>query len=212
MSQKHPQAAVGLTIKSGWATTVLLTGSIDAPRVVDSRIVELSDPAIPDSRQPYHAGFGTARAAGAELSRLVSSVEQFGQQSVTQLLHQYGSKGIDLSGAGVVVGSLIDPERISNDHIRIHALEGQLFRRVVEDALAGRQLPCSIWRQRDLYASAAHVLHQPEPVLRRRLAQFRADASGSWRAEQKSAALAAWMVLAQDTNVARTGRGREAAS
>ena len=62
--------------------------------------------------------------------------------------------GHRLAGAGVVVGSTIDPTRIANDHIRIHALEGQLFRSVVEDAAIRNKLRCSIWRERDLYAVA----------------------------------------------------------
>ncbi len=59
--------AVGFTIKSGWAAAVLLGGSSAAPRVLDCRRVEISDPDVADSTQPYHAGFGTARDAGDEL-------------------------------------------------------------------------------------------------------------------------------------------------
>ena len=50
------RAAIGFTVKSGWACAVLVAGSATSPRVVDSRRVDLSDPAIPESRQPYHAG------------------------------------------------------------------------------------------------------------------------------------------------------------
>jgi hypothetical protein len=77
--------------------------------------------------------------------------------------------GHPLRGVGLVVGSLIDPERIANDHIRIHALEGQLFRRVVADAATRGRLPCSTWRDRDLYALAAGTLKQPERALRDRV-------------------------------------------
>src|SRR5262245_57686003 len=66
------RAAIGVTVKSGWACVVLVAGSAARPRVIDSRRIELSDPAIPESRQPYHAGFGTARSAGADRARLVA--------------------------------------------------------------------------------------------------------------------------------------------
>ena len=101
--------------------------------MLDSRRVEISDPDVPDSKQPYHAGFGTARDAGDELKRLVSLVKTYGRKSVTALLREY-QKQATLRGAGVIVGSLIDPQTIGNDHIRIHAMEGQLFRTVVIDA------------------------------------------------------------------------------
>ena len=168
MRQGHRRtlAAVGFTVKSGWASAVLLTGPAAAPRLVDHCRVELSDPAIPESRQPYHAGFGTARSTGRQLSRLVASVKQFGQKSVSGLIRHYRAGGHHVRGAGVVVGSLIDPESIANDHIRIHALEGQLFRGVVHDAAVRSNLPCSTWRHRDLYASAAAALKRPEQALR----------------------------------------------
>ena len=138
VSTRHKErAAIGFTVKSGWTSAVLVIGPATRPRVVDSQTIDLSDPAIPESRQPYHAGFGTARAAGARLSTLVASVERFGQQSVARLMSRYQAAAYDVRGVGLVVGSLIDPANIANDHIRIHALEGQLFRGVVEKA-AGR--------------------------------------------------------------------------
>ena len=121
-------AAVGFTVKSGWASAVLLSGSAASPRVVDSRRIDLSDPTVPESRQPYHEGFGTARGRGPQLSRLIASVTRFGRRSVTELIRHYQHTGYRLQGTGIVVGSLIDPETVGSDHIRIHALEGQLFR------------------------------------------------------------------------------------
>lgn len=206
------RAAIGFTVKSGWAAAVLLSGSPTSPHVVDSSRIDLSDPAIPESRQPYHAGFGTARDSGPELSRLLRAVRQLGRQSVSGLIRRYRAAGHQLAGAGVVVGSMIDPARIANDHIRIHALEGQLFRLVVEDAATRNRLPCSIWRERDLYALAAGVIKQPEQSLRDTLAALRQGVVGSWRAEQKTAALAAWLVLARRPRATRTIRGRRSAA
>lgn len=191
------QAAIGLTVKSGWAAAVLVAGSVAEPRVVDSRRIELSDPALPDSRQPYHAGFGTARDAGPELAQLVAGVKRFGQRAVTSLIGEYQKLGHALRGAGVVVGSLADPANIANDHIRIHALEGQLFRQIVHDAVSGSQLPCSVWRERDLQALAAEHLNLPEAKTREMLATLGRHVAGPWRVEQKSAALAAWLVTAR---------------
>jgi hypothetical protein len=201
-------AVVGFTVKSGWASAVLLTGSVMSPRVLDTRRVDLSDPASPESRQPYHDGFGTARSSGRELSRLVTSVERFGKQSVTGLLRHYKTQGHRLLGAGIVVGSLIEPERIGNEHIRIHTLEGRLFRRVVEDAAARGHLACAIWRERDLYPVAAATIRQTEQELRGMLTTLGRTVAGSWRAEQKAAALAAWLVLAGGVHTAATARGR----
>lgn len=192
----RPRGAIGFAVKSGWTSAVLLIGSGETLRVVDSRRVELSDPGRPECRQPYHATFGTARSSGPELSRLIASVKGYGRRSVTGVIRQYQAAGHQLHGVGIVVGSLIDPERIANDHIRIHALEGRLFRSVVEDAAAVSRLRVDIWRERDLYALAAAAFEQPESALRAKLSAFGRAAVGSWRAEQKAATLAAWLVLA----------------
>lgn len=188
--------AIGFTVKSGWTSAVVVGGTRASPKVLEARRLELSDPALPDSRQPYHAGFGTARGAGAGLSRLVASVERFGRTSVTRFIQDLHDAGHRPRGAGIVVGSLNDPARIANAHIRIHALEGQLFRRVVENAAAERSLACHLWRERDLYASAAALLKRPEPELRVMLTALGGSVDGPWRTEQKAAALAAWLVLA----------------
>jgi hypothetical protein len=112
--------------------------------------------------------------------------------------------GHALAGIGIVVGSLIDPAEIANDHIRIHALEGQLFRGVVHGAASRQKLPSAIWRERDLYGIASTTLKLTEPELRQVLASLGKDRSGPWRAEHKAAALAAWLVLAT-TKASKSG-------
>ncbi len=194
MTRATKRIAVGFTIKSGWAAAVLLDGSGAVPRVLDSRRVEISDPDVADSTQPYHAGFGTAREAGDELTRLVALVKSYGRRSVTALLREY-QKQANLRGAGVIVGSLVDPQTIGNDHIRIHAKEGQLFRTVVIDAAEKYGLTCSVRRQRDLYADASKALKKSQRAIRQTLSEIGRDVETGWRAEQKAAALGAWIML-----------------
>jgi hypothetical protein len=196
---KTESAVLGFTVKSGWAAVVFARVSEASLDVIDSCRIALSDPQLPESRQPYHAGTGTVRANGPELSRLIASVERCGSRSVTTLIDRYQRAGHRPLGIAIVVGSLIDPATIANGHIRIHALEGQLFRRVIEEGAVQRQLPCSIWRERDLYAVAERVLHQQQSELRRVLKACGGTTKGPWRAEQKAAALAAWVALASQT-------------
>src|SRR2546429_5069253 len=88
------QAAVGFRVKSGWATAVLLVGPARAPRVADRRVIELSDPAVPTSRQPYHAVMDAAPARGAKLERrLRSVVARITRRSVRRVLPAYRRTG-----------------------------------------------------------------------------------------------------------------------
>jgi len=191
---KPERAAAGFTVKSGWACAVLVGGTTSSPRLLDSRRVEISDPDIPDAKQPYHAGFGTARDTGDELQRLVASVKGYGRKSVSALIREY-QRSANVTSAGVVAGSLIDPQTIGNDHVRIHALEGQLIRQVLVGAAEKNGVGCSVWRERDLYGVAEKQLKTAETVLRNKLTALGAGATGGWRAEHKAAALAAWLVL-----------------
>lgn len=179
---------MGFRIKSGWATTVLLAGPAKSPRVADCRVTLLADPDDPETRQPYHAGLDTheSRAAKA-VKRLVKAVERFAHRSVAKLIADYRTAGHRLRGAGIVVGSIIDPARIPNDHIRAHAEEGRLFRRVVEEGLRKSRVPVRVMVEKELYVTATR--------LRPRVAALGEAVEGPWRAEQKAAALAAWMVL-----------------
>lgn len=186
--------AVGFTVKSGWTAAVLIAGARDGFAVVESRRLEISDPEVPDGRQPYHAGFGTAREAGEELRALVRSVKSFGRRSIARWLRDCAKHG-KIRGAGIVVGSLIDPATIANDHIRIHAMEGQLFRGVVIDAAEKAGLRCAVHRERDLFGEAARRLRKSDHAIRAMLTEIGKVVDGGWRAEQKMAALAAGMEL-----------------
>ena len=191
------RAAVGFRVKSGWATAVLLAGPAAAPRVVDRRVIELSDPAVPTSRQPYHAVMGASGGdAGARLEKhLTKLVERVTRRSVRQLLQAYRRAGHPARRVGLVVGSVIDPARIANDHIRAHALEGRLFRTVLERAVRSFRLPCAVMVERGAYATAADRFKRRENDVKRAVTELGRAIAGPWRADEKTAALAAWMAL-----------------
>ena len=111
--------------------------------------------------------------------------------------------GHTVRSAGVVVGSLIDPQTIANDHIRIHALEGQLFRGVVTDAAERRGVRCAVWRERDIWDEGIKTLKRPEKELRDIVSALGGNVEGPWRAEHRAATLAAWLVLARRPPAAR---------
>jgi hypothetical protein len=188
-------AAIGFSVKSGWAAAVVVGEADDGIRILDSRRVDLCDPGDPESRQPYHDGFATMRRNGPRLTKMLASVRRFAARSVGEALTAARAHGQPVAGAGVVVGSLIDPSTIANEHIRIHAMEGRLFREVVLAAAAECGIEAAVWRERDLISIAVKALKKSDASLRRRLAGCGRAVTGPWRAEQKSAALAAWLVV-----------------
>jgi hypothetical protein len=178
------------------------------PTVADRREVSLSDPALPPTRQPYHAVLEASGPAAARLERrLVSVVRRAARTSVRTLLRAYRAAGHRPRRAALVVGSVIAPATIANDHIRAHALEGRLFRIVLEEALRSEGLACITVVERQAYALAARVLRRPERTLRREVTDLGRPLAGPWRAEEKTATLGAWMALgAPPTRRGRPGR------
>ena len=190
-------AAVGLRVKSGWATAVLLVGPVQSPRAVSRSVVDLSDEGDPDSRQPYHAVLEMNENDGSKLlKRLEKVVERVTNRSVTDLLKDYRNTGNEVRAAGMVVGSLGDPASIASDHIRAHALEGHLFRTALESALRGCGLECSVIVEREAYSKAAGVLGKSSEDLKQMLSELGRQVGGPWRSDEKMAALVAWMALA----------------
>src|SRR5687767_4736471 len=115
---------IGCRVKSGWAMTVLLAGPAAAPRVLDRRRIDLSDPSVADSIQPYHAGFGREQDDERVVAHLTRIIARCTQHSVSQLLDTYHALGAHPARLAIVVGSLVDPASIANQHIRAHAQEG----------------------------------------------------------------------------------------
>jgi len=190
------QAAVGFRVKSGFAIAVLLAGPVESPEVLDRRVVDLSDRDVPESRQPYHARMGQLETDEAKVQRRRKVIVQAAQRSVPELIKEYRDAGRKIRGAGLVVGSEIDPAKITNPHIRAHALEGLLFRTVLGEALQSCGLSFVVVTERNIYKDASTTLGQSEADLKRELATLGRDRAGPWRADEKTACLAAWLALA----------------
>jgi hypothetical protein len=75
----------------------------------------------------------------------------------------------------------------------------------VKAATDRRHLASAVWRERDLYGFAATSLKRSESDLRQTLSGLGRSVGGPWRAEQKAAALAAWLMTANRTGSRRGG-------
>jgi hypothetical protein len=197
-----PRVALGFRIKSGRAIAVAVAGSSAVPAVLLRCQVELCDPEVAATRQPYHEGFGTAQQDQQEIARLTAIIERCATGSIAALIHDVSNATRQPGGgrgglrAALVVGSVIDPETMGNLHIRAHANEGRLFRTVVERALAAHGIESTAIVAGQLAALAALALKRTDEEIRRVIAEFGRTIGGPWRADEKSAATAAWMTLA----------------
>src|SRR3989475_807242 len=81
--------AVGFRVKSGWAAAIVLSGPSSSPSVLHARRIELCDPAVPESRQPFHAvddAQGDLEPNEAQIKKRVQVVRHVAEQSIGRLL------------------------------------------------------------------------------------------------------------------------------
>ena len=188
-------AALGFRVKSGWAAAVLLTGPPRSPQLCDVRRIGLSDARHPETRQPYHAAMGKLETDTTKINRRVCVVRSVAEQSIGTLIAACRGDGYAISCACLVVGSQVDPDSIANAHIRAHAFEGQLFRSVLVEAVQAYRIRTEVVIERNAYAQAVVKLKESNENVRRVIQNFGQATQGPWRAEQKLAALAAWLAL-----------------
>jgi hypothetical protein len=191
-------AALGIRVKSGWAAVVLLTRTAPCPQLLDINRIELCDPRFPETRQPYHATIGKLETDSTKVNERERVVRSISQQSLTRLLTGYRREGFRITRAALVVGSQINPANIANPHIRAHALEGRLFRSVVEETLQAHEIGTEVLLERDAYPSVAARLKQSINDVKRAIQDLGRSASAGprqWRVEEKLAALAALFAL-----------------
>ena len=191
------RVGLGCRVRSGRAVAVLVGADDGSPSLLDVRLVSLSDAATPESVQPYHAALVDHRLQDMGAAKpLIAIVRRTARRSVTSLLDEYGNRGWRTDRATLVVGSLVDPATIANQHMRAHALEGQLFRTVLSEALTDVDVRCSFLLERTAYDDAADILRRPAVVVRRTIGELGRGRGGPWRADEKLAALGAWTALA----------------
>jgi len=189
-------ASLGFRVHAGWATAVGLGGEAASPVVLLRRRVELWDPKVPESAGPWHAAMENPGPAAATLvergSRAVRSVAR---HVLGLLVRELGEQGHVVAGAGLVVSSDPDPARCHGAHIHAHAAEAILYREALREAAAAGGLPSTFLIERKASAEAAGRLHLRTSELERRLKDMGRPVGPPWRADERAAALVAWVMF-----------------
>ena len=190
--------AMGLRVKTGKAIAVLLRGPVKSPTVIKRGELLLADPDEPDTWQPYHVVMDLPWKQAQEATRKTSRrIRAAGSQAVGAWAREVRSSGLELCSAGIVAGSLQDPSKVGNPHIRAHTAEGKLFREALEVAADGLKLSRYSFLEEEIYETAATELKRPVEALKERVTELGAAVGRPWRAEEKAATAAAWVMLAR---------------
>jgi hypothetical protein len=187
-----------MRVKTGHATAVVVAGLAASPKVIRRCSVELCDPAIPESKHPYHAELELPQAEGAKVvKRATDAVRAVAERALRDLVKEVRDGGCDLRGIALVIGSAADPWKLANPHIRAHALEGRLFWQVLDDAAKKLDVACSVVLEREVFAKGAAALGKRAEHLKTAVVELGRSIGKPWGGEEKTAAVAAWIMLAQ---------------
>jgi hypothetical protein len=188
------QAAVGFSTHSGWAVAVTARVDDDGHlAVVDRRRVTLIGDDLP--RMAYHAA---AELDADAAERLVASVEASIADHARAVVGDLVAAP-DVAVAGIaVVGQ---PREIPGvavvlaSHARMHACEGEQYRRGIVEAANDLALPVLRIGPDELTGRATELLEWSPERTEQELAAVRAALGAPWQADHKQAALAALALL-----------------
>jgi hypothetical protein len=170
------RVALGIRSHSGWAVVVAATTS----RILDRRRIEIADPAIPGSRQPFHAAEVLPFERAETLIRKCRESSLFlATRALTACLDYQVERAAILFASGRPLPELA---AILRSHALIHTAEGEFFREVLVSACEQCGVPVMRIKERDL----------PDNPL---VTELGRSLGPPWRQDEKRASLAAWAAL-----------------
>jgi hypothetical protein len=153
-------------------------------------MLKLYDENLPETLQPYHNVMDRPWSESViAIKKPIAAIERIASASLRTLIDSVQALGMRVACVGIVGPADRKLERIGNPHIRAHAAEGVLYRAVM--ATAARDNAC----QSRSFVDPTAELGRPAREVKKFLEAIGKEAGTPWRADEKSAAMAAWAVL-----------------
>lgn len=188
--------AIGLRAKTGRAIAVVLGGSTHAPIVLAKTEIKLVDPKIPETAQPYHVVMELPwEESQRAVQKFARAIERVAKKALADLVKHQTASGTSVRGVGIVGAPDRDLARIGNFHIRAHAAEGVLFRKVLHLAADANGLKWRLFSDKGFEQLTKSELGEKASRTKRQISELGRTVPAPWRADEKQAALAAWLML-----------------
>ena len=193
-------AGIGVSVHSGWGAVVAMAGGRGAEEVMDRRRLIIIDSKIAGAAQPYHyVKEMEIRTAEKHLSRCAADSTRLALEALTRISADLRERGFMLISASILLSSarpLPDLEEILASHALIHTAEGEFFRQAFRSAFKKLKIPVTGIRARDLDDSAAKAFGKSASSIQKRIDGMGRSLGPPWTRDEKTAALAAAIVLA----------------
>ena len=194
------RAAIGLRMHSGWGALVAVSNAAGTVEVIERRRIAVTAPGIPGANQPYHFAKNLELSEAEKfLGNCFAASKRLALESVREVLNQLRARQVRVVGAAVLLASgrpLPPLAKILASHALIHSAEGEFFREAISKACEGLDLPVTGIRERDLNECVQTTFGKAAPRIGRQISTRGRSLGPPWTTDQKTAALAALVVLA----------------
>ena len=194
------RAAIGVRVHSGWGALVVVSGKPGAEVIVERRRVVITESQMAGTSQPYHfAERLEIEEAERHVAKCAATSARLALTALRELLQQLDKREYRVVGSCILLSSgrpLPHLEKILASHALIHTAEGEFFRKTFRDAFEQLEIPVTGIRERDLREHAKIKFGKATAKLAERIAGVGRSLGPPWTTDQKTSALAAFLVLA----------------
>jgi len=194
------QAAIGVRMHSGWGALVAVANSAGTVEVIERRRIAITIPRAPGAIQPYHFAEKLNLAEAEKfLDDSFEMAKRLALAAVRDVTGELRGRQYHVAGVAVLLASgrpLPPLAKILASHALIHAAEGEFFRQAFSKACEGLELSVTGFRERDLDECVQTTFGKTAARVRQQISTLGKSLGPPWTTDQKTAALAALMVLA----------------
>ena len=195
------RSAIGVRMHSGWGALVAVSNNAGTVEVLERRRVVVTTPGTPGANQPYHfAERFELPEAEKFLGDCFVASQRLALAAVRDVVDELQGRQYRVIGSAVVLASgraLPALEKILASHPLIHTAEGEFFRAVFSKACESLDLPVAGFRERDLEECVRTTFGKAATRVLRQVSALGRSLGPPWTTDQKTAALAASLVLAK---------------
>jgi hypothetical protein len=195
------RAAIGVRMHSGWGALVAVSHDGGSVEIVDRRRIDVIAPGTAGVNQPYHFAENLDLPEAEKfLANCFAASKDLAFAAVRDVVGALRDRQCRVVGSAVLLasGRALPPlAKILAAHPLIHTAEGEFYREVFTQACRALQISVTGIRERDLKDRVDAAFGKAGARIRQQISTFGRTLGPPWTQDQKTAALAALLVLAE---------------
>jgi hypothetical protein len=194
-------AAIGVRVHSGWGALIAVAGQSGAEEIIERRKVVIIDSKKPGAVQPYHyVQEMELPAAERHVAQCAIDSKRLAREALGHISAELLNRGYSLAGVAILLSSarpLPNLDEILASHALVHTAEGEFFRQTFRHAFENLEVSVIGIRERELDERARKAFGKLATQVRRNINGMGRILGPPWTQDEKTAALAAAIVLAE---------------